>query len=174
MRFLRRFRKSTAAEPSTSLDYRRMSEHIHERRIEREREPGIFRQNPDDARREVRTYRPEDRLRNMDEEARKLVNDARGIPRMWDREDSQSIRSPWPIEVQYPVWLFADAVVSSICLLNVDDDSTSRIAAGGIGILLNVGLLTVTIIYFRELAMLAWIGLITSLTFLVVLVASLG
>lgn len=173
MRLLRRLRKSSAAEPSASLDYRKVSEQIHERRIEREREPGIFRQNPEDALRDVRTYSPEERLRHVDEEARKLVDDAKDIRRTWDPE--YTIRPPWSVESQYTAALIADVIVSSLCFLVVaEGDSPDRFIAGGIGLLLNAAVLTWTLVYFRELGKRAWIGLIVAVTLLVVLAVVIG
>jgi hypothetical protein len=138
---------------SQSVDYRNVSVIVHERRAERERDPAIFRQNPEDAERKVRTYTPEERLRAIDQETNQLVDDARDIPRTWDPD---AIPQEHEVPVEFVVLFVLQ--VSSLIFLSL----LARI--GGIDIVPSVvivigALVACSIVFHRKLGAFTWLGL---------------
>jgi hypothetical protein len=161
MNFVRKRR----IQPTRSLDYRKISTVIQERRSERERNRAIFRQNREEAERDVRTYRPEERLRTVDREARQLVDDAHGIPRMWDPETPQPV--PWSWRENYAALLLLNVAFILwpllTCGLNIASDFPI-LAAIAFPI---VGLIVISISYHREIGRLTSVGLAISIAELV-------
>jgi len=158
MSFLRRNRKPREVQSDSLLDYRKVSNRVHERRAERERDPAIFRQIPEEAEREVRTYLPQERLRAVDEEARQLVEDSRDIPKTWD-SDFHYARTPLSIEFQYVAAFIVDVILSGPVLFWIQDESPSH-AIVGLGIIMafNAALIVASITYHRDLGKIAIVG----------------
>jgi hypothetical protein len=99
------FRKNEARVPA---DYSAIAEKVRRRRADREegeKEPEPKAGRPID----VRAYRPEDRLIDLDTQARKLVEDAKDIPREWDSDAPNYHSPPAPGD-----WLFHSVVIASV------------------------------------------------------------
>jgi len=82
MRWLRR-----AKTPSVLTDYRRVSDAVHSRRAEHERDPAALPSNSAEARRAVRSYRPDQRLRGVRERTLEFAEHSADTPRTFG-EDS--------------------------------------------------------------------------------------
>jgi hypothetical protein len=148
-----------------STDIRKVSELVHERRAERARNSEMLRENSEAAEAAVRTYRPEQRLRSVDDETQQLVQDARDIPRTWDRDSPLSACPPsadLPVRGHYLVVLGANllllvATITLPLLLNVELDLLLLLpclAAAG-AVILAIG----SVRYLHKLGTLAWVGL---------------
>jgi hypothetical protein len=142
-----------------STDFRKVSELVHDRRAERARNSETLRQNPEEAEAAVRTYRPEQRLRSVDQEAQQLVEDSRDIPRTWDPDRSP----PQPFEGSYEFVFLGSFVGSLVCtalLVSVphENDEAFTIWAS-LTVACMVVLIITSIAYFRKLGKVAWVGL---------------
>jgi hypothetical protein len=154
------FFRKRKSQPAELLDYRELSNRVHERRTEREREPGVYRENPEEAERAVRTYRPEQRLRAVDAGVRQLKKDSRGIPRIWDPEWKVPWRSYW---IEAAVFFF----FQPMALLGVCDAIKGRAEPDHLlivtGFILVGTLVGVTVLLRNKLGSLLWVGLSVAL-----------
>jgi hypothetical protein len=151
------FVRNRKSQSSPSLDSRKISQIVHERRAQREREPATYRQNPEEAERQVRAYSPETRLRTIDEEARQLVDDARRIIRTWDPDVPSP--GPWSWRTQYLALLLLNVMFTVWPLasdLNINSRDFPILAAVAASIL---GLLAISVTCYRQIGKLAWVGL---------------
>lgn len=169
-------RKRPSLEPT---DFRKVSELVHKRRTERARNSEVLRENPEVANAAVRTYRPEQRLRSVDMEAQRLVRNARGIPRMWDRESplppSGSI-SPTDrlIYLSYGLHLCVSVLLTASALdARSDSRGPNFQMMASLALMSAVSLGVVSISYFRKLSVMAWVGLTVAFFQVVVLLAIL-
>jgi hypothetical protein len=148
-----------------STDIRKVSELVHERRAERARNSEMLRENPEAAEAAVRTYRPEQRLRSVDQETQQLVQDARDIPRTWDLDSPPSAWPPsadLPVRGDYFVVLGANlllfvATLTLPSLLNVEHDLLLLLPclAAASAVILAIA----SVRYRHELGTLAWFWL---------------
>src|SRR6266511_2563427 len=102
-----------------STDFRKVSELVHDRRAERARNSETLRQNPEDAEAAVRTYRPDQRLQSVDQEAQQLVEDSRDIPRTWDPD--RLLKTTWSVQTYYVIVLGANLLVVTLATIAAFD-----------------------------------------------------
>jgi hypothetical protein len=144
-----------------STDFRKVSELVHDRRAERARNSETLRQNPEAAEAAVRTYRPEQRLRSVDQEAQQLVEDASDIPRTWDPDRPHP--QPWIFEWSC-AFIFVGSFVASLIFIDFlasgpHETVEDRVTWASLSVACMAVLAITSIAYFRKLGVVAWVGL---------------
>lgn len=169
MRLLRR-----AKQPRKLTDFRQVSETVHEHRTERARNSMILRENPEEAEAAVRTYIPEQRLREVSRETQRLFRDSRGIPRMWDpetpRPQTWSPRRNFLTMLGFNLFFVVGALAG---FAQMDRKEFSIDSAGipiGLALLGIAVLVAASMVYLRRMRMLSWSALGVSLIEIAVLI----